>query len=581
MRAAARDSRLPPRRAVALLAAAALGIAPGAGAEPAPGVAASGGLVRGAAPHVDRPGTAVVPPGVPDGQELEALGATIGTIELHVQNIFDTSDPREDGWLYRTANALHLKTRDATVRQQLLFAEGARFDARLLEETERILRSRRYLVDAWVVPVRYDPARNVVDVSVTVRDVWTLNPGVSFNRAGGENRTRFEIEEQNLLGTGTKLSLGRSRDVDRSSTLLQYSDPNLGTSWWQLDLAYSDNSDGNVHSAGLQRPFYALDVRHAYGFTGYSGESVVSRYDRGRIVDQFQGQRHDYAAWVGWSDGLVDGVVRRWYAGVRHQHADFARRPELPLQPARLPAARKFAYPWIGWQFLEDRYAEGANLDLIGRTEDLYLGRSAYLELGWSSRSFGADQDAILARARGLAGWRLDERRQLFVNAALDGRLEGGVARNVVGSLGGRYFWRLTDRQLLYAALSGVATQRLDAERQVLLGGEEGLRGYPLRFQGGTSSLLFTVEHRVFTDWYPFRLVRVGGAAFVDVGRTWGRSLTGAEPLGRLSNVGFGLRLGNNRTGLGNVLHVDVSYALDAPPGVKRLEVTVETRERF
>lgn len=530
---------------------------------------------------VDRPGTAVAPEGLPTLVELQARGATIGAVEVHVQNIFDLSDPRENRFLYRAANHLHYRTREATVREQLLFASGEPVNAQRLEETERILRGRQYLNDAWVVPVRYDAATNVVDVAVTVRDVWTLNPGFSFGRSGGANRTRFEIEEQNLLGTGVKISLGRAKNVDRTSTLFQLADSNLFGSWWQLGLQYEDNSDGRVHSADLQRPFYSLDTRRAFGVSAYDGMSIRSRYDRGVVVDQFEEARRDYGAYVGLSRGLVDGWTQRWYVGVRHERREFTRLAVPTLQPAVLPEDRELAYPWIGWQVVEDRYRKDENLDLIGRTEDVFLGRSAYVEIGWADHAFGGDRSALLARASALAGWELAPRQQLFVNAGVSGRIEDGTARNVVANAQGRWFYRLTEHQLLYAALTGTTTTRLDAERQLLLGGEEGLRGYPLRFQGGTSSALFTLEHRVFTDWYPFRLVRVGGAVFFDAGRTWGRSLVGTEPYGTLKDVGLGLRFGNNRSGLGNVLHVDFSYALDAVPGVKRFEVTVETRERF
>lgn len=530
---------------------------------------------------VERPRTAVTPPGVPSPEEIEARGATIGAIEIYVQNIFDPTDPREDRWFYRTANRLHYATRPETVRAQLLFAADDRFSVQRSRETERLLRGRRYLNEAWVLPVRYDAQRNVVDLAVTVRDVWTLNPGVQFGRSGGENSGGFEIEEQNLLGRGIKLSIGRSKDVDRTSTSFQFSDPMLFRSWWQLDLGYRDNSDGQVVAGALQRQFYSLDTRAAYGVSAYDGTSVLSRYDRGEIVDEFQQDAKRFGVYAGRSAGLQDGWAQRWYAGWRYDQADFARRPDLALPPATLPADRKLSYPWVGWQLVEDRYVEETNVDLIGRTEDVYLGRTMYAELGWASPSFGADRSAVLARVDAQTGWSPAPRAQVFVNANVSGRVEGGEARNVVAGTSGRYFYRLSDHQSLYANLQGTTTHELDAERQLLLGGEEGLRGYPLRFQSGTSSALLTLEHRVFTDWYPFRLVRFGTAMFFDAGRTWGPSFTGSAPYGLLTNVGFGLRFGNVRTGLGNVLHVDFSYALDPQPGVERFEITVETRARF
>jgi outer membrane protein assembly factor BamA len=569
------------RRYVVALLVAAWAVPAGADAAASAEVADHGsGVAARADVNADRPGTAVTPPGVPGIDELAARGATIGAIEIHVQNIFDTADPRESAWFYRAANALHIHTRENTVREQLLFAGGEPLSAQRVAETERILRGRQYLNDAWIVPVRYDASANVVDLAVTVRDVWTLNPGISFNREGGENSTRFEIEEQNLFGRGIEVSVGRSGDVDRTSTILKYRDPNLFGRWLQADAEYSDNSDGRVTALSLQRPFYALDTRAAYGVSAYDGTRVVSRYDRGLVVDQFNEDAKRLQVYGGRSSGLRDGWVQRWFAGWRYEDAAFAPRAGLP-PPTALPPDRKLSYPWVGWQLVEDRYRKASNLDLIGRTEDVYLGRSAYVELGWADPAFGADRKALLARAETFAGWAPSSDVQLQAQGSASGRLEDGEARNVVVAASGRYYHRVTARRSWFAQLQGATTHELDPERQLLLGGEEGLRGYPLRFQGGDSSALLTLEHRVYTDWYPFRLVRFGTATFFDVGRTWGRSFVGTEPYGLLKDVGFGLRFGNVRSGLGNVLHVDFSYALDAEPGVKRFEVTVETRSRF
>jgi outer membrane protein assembly factor BamA len=529
----------------------------------------------------ERPATAVSPPGVPSVAELEAHGALVGRIDVHVQNIFDLADPREDHRLYRLANHLHYRTRERTVRDQLLFASGEQVSAEHVAESERILRSRVYLNDAWIVPVAYDSARNVVDLAVTVRDVWTLNPDVSLGRSGGSNRSRVGIEEENLLGLGTKLSVSRSHDVDRTSTLFGYYDSNVRGSWWQLGLDYADNSDGKVKALSVTRPFYSLDTRQAGGVTAYDGSSIVSRYSRGRVIDQFQLLRNQAQAYLGGSHGLNAGWTQRWYAGVRYDESEFDRRPDLTLQPATLPADRKLIYPWFGWQMVEDRYVKTENLDLIGRTEDVYLGRSLYVELGYSAPPYGGMGRAWLAQAAALAGWQSGDRRYLLLSATLGGRLDDGAAHNVSLSAGGRYFERLTDHQLFYVSLSGTTSHRLDADQQLLLGGDNGLRGYPIRFQGGTSSALLTLEHRVYTDWFPFRLLRIAGAVFLDAGRTWGQDVVGAVPLGLLTDVGLGVRFGNVRSGLGNVLHVDLSYALDAPAGTKRVQVTVATQQRF
>jgi len=537
-------------------------------------------LAAGVVAAGERPATAVSPSGMPGGAQLEARHARIGRVDVHIQNIFDPSDPREDRALYRAANRLHYKTREATIRGQLLFASGDAFRAQPLEETERILRTRRYLNDAWVVPVAYDEATNTVDVAVTVRDVWTLNPGLSLGRAGGRNHTKVQLEDANLLGAGSHVSLSRAKDVDRTSTVVSYADTNLFRTWWQFAADYADNSDGRVRSLALSRPFYALDTRKAFGASASDGTSRIERWSGGRQLDQFQQAERAGQVYYGLSEGLAQGVTTRWFAGLRYDASQFSPLAGVPAAYP-LPADRRFAYPWVGWQRVEDQWQKRENVDLIGRTEDLYLGRSLYAELGASPRSEGLRGSALFVHVAGTDAWTFGSRRQLYATATLDGRLDGGIADNVRLLAGARYFDAVTDSQMFYAALAGTASHNLDRDAQVLLGGDTGLRGYPLRFQGGTSSALLTLEHRVFTPWYPFRLVRVGAAVFFDAGRTWGRDYAGAAPLGVLRDVGIGLRLGNNRSGLGNVLHIDLSYAIDAPPGTKRLQVTVETKSRF
>ena len=68
---------------------------------------------------------------------------------------------------------------------------------------------------------------------------------------------------------------------------------------------------------------------------------------------------------------------------------------------------------------------------------------------------------------------------------------------------------------------------------------------------------------------------------FTDAGRTWGRDVAGQVPLGLLSDVGVGLRIGNARSGLGNVLHIDLAFPLSRHLGIDSVQLLVETRHSF
>jgi hemolysin activation/secretion protein len=134
---------------------------------------------------------------------------------------------------------------------------------------------------------------------------------------------------------------------------------------------------------------------------------------------------------------------------------------------------------------------------------------------------------------------------------------------------------------LFYAAAAGALQTRPEPVDALLLGGDNGLRGYPLRYQSGSRSALFTVEERCYTDLYIWRLFRVGGAAFVDVGRAWGGVNTNPLNPGWLTDVGAGLRIVSARAAFSNVLHVDLAFPLNATADIKKVQVLVKTKASF
>ncbi len=502
----------------------------------------------------------------------------IGEIRVDIGDIFDPSIPAEDKWLYRTANKLHINTRQPVVRHQLLFKTGEPYKQRLVEETERILRANDYLYDAWIRPVAYDG--KTVDLEVRTRDTWTLNPGINFSRQGGANTSSFELEEKNLLGNGQKLSFGWTNDVDRESLDFEFFDPHFHSTWTRLGVAYSDADDGSTKALRVDRPFYALDTRRAGG--GYVFDSIREdpRYAYGKEVGKFQNDEQFAELYYGWSDGWREGWVRRWTAGVTYHRNRYAEVVGEDLG-GPLPDDIELAYPWMGFDLIEDTYQERTNQDQIERTEDVLLGLRAGGRIGYASEALGSDREALMLSAYLQKGWDLGRDRSLFVTSTASGRVEDDGLRNAVLSAEGRYYQQTSAKTKFFATINGTVSEALDADRQILLGGEEGLRGYPLRYQAGTSRALFTIEERYYTGWYPFRLFHVAGAAFFDMGRTWGTDVTGATSDGLLKNVGVGLRLGSSRSAFGNVVHIDLAFPLDGGDDIDSVQLVVETKVRF
>ncbi|HUD96478.1 MAG TPA: POTRA domain-containing protein [Woeseiaceae bacterium] len=514
----------------------------------------------------------------PEPAELEAQGAIIGRIILRKGNVFDTSRPDEDKALYRLANRWHVLTRDSVIRQQLLFREGDRYSARLVAESARLLRRNGYLYTADVMPIHYEDG--VVDIEVRTRDLWTLMPAMSISRSGGENKSRVSVSETNLLGRGARLRFAYEDDVDRESKSIEFSDNNLAHSWASLYLGFSDKSDGNTSRVRLVRPFFALDSRWTAGFDYLDDTREDRLYDLGEEVAEYQHESDYFTVFGGWSAGLQGDMVRRWTAGVVYDNQRFGEVPE-PTLPNVFPEDRRLLYPFIGFELLEDRYETTSNRDQIGRTEDFYLGRSITARLGFASDSMGSDRDSIIYSIDASRGFGTIRRKALILAAGASGRIDEGESRNAEVDVAARYYNQISDKRLFFTTIEARFGHDLDLDNPIELGGDSGLRGYPLRYQSGDKSLLFTIEQRYFTDWYPFRLVRIGGAVFADVGRTWGSNPVGSPSLGWLKDVGFGLRLGPTRGGSDKVIHIDIAFPLDGDATIDDVQVLLESKASF
>ncbi|HEX7374481.1 MAG TPA: hypothetical protein VF277_05870 [Steroidobacteraceae bacterium] len=517
-------------------------------------------------------------PPLPTPEQLEAAHAVVGKIAIDAGDVFDNTVPGEGGWLYRAANTVHINTRPSNVRAQLLFKTGDPYSQRLVQETERILRANDYLYDARIEPVAWDG--QTVDLVVHTRDNWTLNPGINFSRKGGENKSSLQLVEKNLLGTGQQIDFDWGKNVERDYLTFQYTNPHFFSPWTRLAVSYSDANDGETKFLRLEQPFYALDTRRAAGSYLFDSMRNDTRYVLGHEVGQFEHREEYYEGYGGLSQGLHDGWVTRWTFGATYQRDRFAPVPDEPLG-GPLPGDREFAYPWIGFELVEDRYQERINQDQIERTEDVLVGWRAGGRLGFAPESFGSTNDAVIFSGYVRDGVDLRPDESLFGTLDLSGRLESGALRDGVLNAEARYYRRSSPRFKFFAAARGTLTTNLDAEQQLTLGGDNGLRGYPLRYQAGTSLALLTLEERYYTDWYPFRLFHVAAAAFFDMGRTWGTDVTGATSDGLLKDVGIGLRLGSSRSAFGNVLHLDLAFPLDGDPSISNVQFVVETKGQF
>ncbi len=514
----------------------------------------------------------------PTFAELQESGAIIGEIRVNVADIFDLDDPKENNFLFRTANWLHIKTRPNVIRRTLLFKPGEPASVRLIEETERLLHDNRYLYSANITPTAYQ--NGVVDIEVKTRDTWTLDTGASFSRSGGNNSSGLALKEYNLLGTGVFVGLTRSSTVDRSGTQLDVSNHHAFGGWTDINYSHAKNNDGQMQTFSVVNPFYALDTRWTAGATASRDDRVDTIYNSGILTGQYRHQKGENEVFGGWSEGLIADWTRRYSVGLNYQVDDYSVEPGL-LAPAQLPLDQKLVSPFVSYEIIEDGYQQVKNRNQIQRPEYASMGLQSRVRVGRAFTSLGSTQNLWVYSASVSDGFDLSLDEVLLASASLSGRYGGGFDENYLFGGSMRYFIPQNERAKFYIAVSGDKAHNPALGEELLLGGDNGLRGYPLRYQSGNQRALLTVEERVYTDWYPFRLFRVGGAVFYDVGRAWGGINQNVENPGWLNDVGFGLRILSARSAFGNILHIDFAFPLNRDSKIKSFQFLVKTKVSF
>ena len=521
---------------------------------------------------------AAAQPEVASFAELEAAGAIIGEIRIDTHNIFDVGDRAESGMLYRAANALHIKTRPELIRRSLLFKSGDPVSVRLIEETERLIRATSTVYDVSIRPLRYE--EGVVDLEVVTRDTWTLQPGAKLRHEGGRTSAAINIKETNLAGTGTTLGFERSSTVDRSGTSLQLGHDHLFDGWTAAALERSSFNDGSSESLSLSHPFYALDTRRAAGASESKFNRLDSLYSAGNVVAKYRHRQDAGELYGGLSRGLVDGWAQRYSAGLSYQQDAYALEPGQPTPPSLPPDATRAA-PFVRYEVIEDDFLPVMDRERIRRPEYFAMGLRSLVQVGRALSVLGSTDQPWLMSASLSKGLRLPAGQQLLGGASYTGQYGSSVGDVRTANANLRWFVPQTGSFLLYFAASTDVVRSPNVADELLLGGDSGLRGYPLRYQRGRHRQLFTVEERYYTDWYPLRLFRVGFAVYYDVGRAWDTQL-GNPSNGWLSDIGFGLRVLTARSSFGNILHVDLAFPVHrTDPNIKSRQFLVMTAKTF
>jgi hypothetical protein len=513
-------------------------------------------------------------------EELEAQGAVIAGIEIRVVDVFDPNEPESRYWFARAANVIHIRTKREVVRRELLFKVGERVDAAKIHDSERALRTKLDAArDAVIEPERI--ADGKVWALVVFKDAWTLDADLHFGHVGGQSSYTVKAHERNFLGFGKGLLLSHDHTFERDIDTAAYYDPQVLGSLWTLNTNYKRLSDGRSRYLDLQRPFYTVDTPWKVEILGSDLVQTLTLYDLAHQVYAVSDRQRTAKLEAAWAYHRSGSSVFRIGAGFIARRMEYA--GAITYRPGVLPPLdvqnHRLEGPELTWELFQSRNRNFTDMASIGRYESFNLGWDVTAALGYYGRFAGSSSGGPFLSVSASKGWLLGDKTLLVDSGLLQGRREDRLWRGGLLSNEFTVYNQSFARQTIAADVRLDLSLRPDPEDWLYLGGEDGLRGYPNHFRAGDRRWIATGEDRIVTPWALWGLLRVGFVGFVDLGaiHTFSAGSWGSP----YSDVGFGLRFGNLKSRVSQVIEFTIAFPLVKTPETKGYEIVVGNVLRF
>lgn len=528
------------------------------------------------------------------GLAIEPMPESKRVGAIHVVNL-PVFTQAQDGFL-TFANALHVTTKEFIIAREVLLRPGMEWDEALVFETKRNLRDPLFTTLVVAVPV-VSGEPNTVDLLVITRDVWSLrlNTSLQFQQSSVTNAS-IVLAENNLLGLRKRIAARFDLTQGNFSIGPEYDDRNVRGSWMRLfhgsGLIFARSTgalEGSRSTTQLELPLYALDRLWGWRLDVVHSDRV-SRSFIGTELRTYDNPDSDELETIPRAFRAVDvdvegSVVRSFPGRITHRvRAGYrvawdAFSSELPsgTEPDDISAFDRDVLgrselrsgPFVAYGLFERTFRIFRNIQTFDFPEDVRVGPSVELIAVANPRLLGSDVDSMNFAAS--AAWRRAFGSDSYgsVSAAISGRMQGG--RFIDIQLSSDLFWASPSfgplgRFVLNGDLD--ALEKETRNRFFELGGDLGLRGYPVGAFTGDRRVIINAEFRSapVRAWF----LRLGGVLFLDLGHAWDVNLgVSPEPnrertLDLRANAGVGVRFVVPQTNTA-VWRIDWAFAADGP----------------
>jgi hypothetical protein len=427
-------------------------------------------------------------------------------------------------------NSLHVRTKKYIIRDELLFEEGDWVTEDELYETERNLRATGLFTDAYILldSISYDE----YDAYVITHDMWSLYPIVLLGAGGGDEAIGGGIEEKNFIGLGTYLRFDAAYRTENNigwqgSAMLRQQ--RLFRSELTLEGSITANKYRTEDTLRIFKPYRTLDTKYAYGIEGadsHGSDFIFFNNDSSYLAPFHDRTAKGWFSRAWWRKDrvFITGLVE--YNDVNRANPEFHR--AFDNSGRFLVAFSSINQDFVTTSRLDDYYPAdipvgGWGSAILGKTFPIGSeGEGLYYVAGQGERSYYGKDFYLFGRIVGASGFE---------------RSQGKYTYQEFYGVG---FYRFTKSLLLCSRIRQQTVWNWDAERQLILDTDYGLRGYRSNFRNGDNRILGNVELRFFPD-VEFSVLNLSGVAFYDIGAVWDQQ----EELGDTkfySSAGLGIR---------------------------------------
>ncbi|UUV20716.1 BamA/TamA family outer membrane protein [Paenimyroides aestuarii] len=290
----------------------------------------------------------------------------------------------------KLGNRLHLKTKKFTVRSLLLFKRNQPLDSIKLKESERLLRSQRYIRRVSVKPINLSENNDSVDIEIKVLDSWSWYPTGSLSTSSA----RLNLTTRNFGGFGHYFNNQyRTRFKEgRHAYRTQYQLNNIGQTYIDAGVFYNLDLLGNyTKQIYANRRFFTPMTRLAGGFTLLQNASKdsVPNLEGKRLLQSFKS--NDLDVWLGHSKPLyyrynnLHKVQTNLVTSLRFFNRNYTEQPIGEYDPYNFYTDQKLYLATVGLasiNFVQDRYI--FYYDVI---EDIAVGKTFMVTAGMQRKN--------------------------------------------------------------------------------------------------------------------------------------------------------------------------------------------------